>query len=301
MDDLLSDLKCPITLQVFNQPVIASDGHVYEREALDEYLKTLPRFSPITREPITDKYYRAYNIKSIIDKIIENKSSIKKSQYNISILSSFYNKSDTEVIKILSEYESQYVDYNKIKSTYYKNNDIIKLIIDKTIDLECQTSANWRPIHYICRYSTPEMIKYIIDKGVDLECHTSTNWRPIHYICRYSTPEMIKYIIDKGVDLECHTTTNWKPIHFICKNSTPEMIKYIIDKGVDLDCHTNMKWKPIHFICRYSTPEMIKYIINKGVDLECHTYKKSRPIDLIYKFHHYDYKVIQYINERIKI
>jgi ankyrin repeat protein len=44
------------------------------------------------------------------------------------------------------------------------------------------------------------MIKYIIDKGVDLECTTNYGWKPIHYICRYSTPEMFKYIIDKGVN-----------------------------------------------------------------------------------------------------
>ena len=46
------------------------------------------------------------------------------------------------------------------------------------------------------------MIRYIIDKCVDLECATLQGWKPIHFICQYSTPEMIKYIIDKGVDLE---------------------------------------------------------------------------------------------------
>ena len=45
------------------------------------------------------------------------------------------------------------------------------------------------------------MIKYIIDKGVNLECSNNNGWRPIHFICRNSTPEMIKYIIDKGVNL----------------------------------------------------------------------------------------------------
>jgi ankyrin repeat protein len=45
------------------------------------------------------------------------------------------------------------------------------------------------------------MIKYIIDKGVDLECVDNDGWKPIHYICRYSTPKIIKYIIDKGVDV----------------------------------------------------------------------------------------------------
>ena len=39
------------------------------------------------------------------------------------------------------------------------------------------------------------MIKYIIDKGVDLECENKDKWIHIHYICRYFTPEMIKELI----------------------------------------------------------------------------------------------------------
>ena len=43
------------------------------------------------------------------------------------------------------------------------------------------------------------MIRYIIDKGVDLECETDTKSKPIHIICKYSTPEMFQYMSDKGL------------------------------------------------------------------------------------------------------
>ncbi len=56
----------------------------------------------------------------------------------------------------------------------------------------------WRPVHIICKYSTPEMIQYIIDRGVNLECQANDGKRPIHYICKYSTPKMIQYMIQKG-------------------------------------------------------------------------------------------------------
>ena len=66
------------------------------------------------------------------------------------------------------------------------------------------------------------MIKYIIDKGVDLECTNREGYKPIHYICQYSTPKMIKYIIDKGIDLECENGDGWKLVHLICRYSTPQ-------------------------------------------------------------------------------
>ena len=32
------DLRCPITLEVMHDPVIAGDGHSYEREAIERWL-----------------------------------------------------------------------------------------------------------------------------------------------------------------------------------------------------------------------------------------------------------------------
>jgi hypothetical protein len=149
-----------------------------------------------------------------------------------------------------------------------KNENILKYVIDNTIDLECKNDFEQRPIHWICVYSTPEMIKYIIDKGVNLECEDIYKYRPIHCICRYSTLEMLKYIIDKEVNLECENNLKKKPIHYICQLSTPEMIRYIIDKGVDLECEDDEGCRPIHYLCKYSTPEMIKYIIDKCVNIK---------------------------------
>ena len=48
------EFVCPITYEVMQDPVVASDGHTYERSAIEEVL-ALPeerRKSPLTREPL---------------------------------------------------------------------------------------------------------------------------------------------------------------------------------------------------------------------------------------------------------
>ena len=45
-------LLCPITHSLFRDPVLAADGHTYEREAITDWLRTSRR-SPMTREPIS--------------------------------------------------------------------------------------------------------------------------------------------------------------------------------------------------------------------------------------------------------
>jgi serine/threonine protein kinase len=45
-------LICPITLELFRDPVLAQDGHTYEREAIKNWIQK-NGISPITREPLS--------------------------------------------------------------------------------------------------------------------------------------------------------------------------------------------------------------------------------------------------------
>ena len=49
--DLSDVLKCPITYELFRDPVIGSDGHTYERENITAWIQKHST-SPITREPM---------------------------------------------------------------------------------------------------------------------------------------------------------------------------------------------------------------------------------------------------------
>ena len=44
---------CVLTFEVFRDPVVAPSGNSYERSALEEHLKKVGRFDPVTREPTT--------------------------------------------------------------------------------------------------------------------------------------------------------------------------------------------------------------------------------------------------------
>jgi hypothetical protein len=50
--DTPSDFSCPITLEVMTNPVVASDGHSYEKSALIKLFQSGTRKSPMTREQL---------------------------------------------------------------------------------------------------------------------------------------------------------------------------------------------------------------------------------------------------------
>ncbi|CAF0877587.1 unnamed protein product [Didymodactylos carnosus] len=60
-------LVCPITLQLFQDPVVAEDGHTYERKAICEWIKEHAT-SPITHQTLTVQALRPnHTVKKLIE------------------------------------------------------------------------------------------------------------------------------------------------------------------------------------------------------------------------------------------
>ncbi len=70
MDD--HKYRCPITHDVMVDPVIATDGHTYERTAIERWLKTDGAKSPMTQEPFgTKRLLPNHFVKALIHEYVE--------------------------------------------------------------------------------------------------------------------------------------------------------------------------------------------------------------------------------------
>merc|ERR1712187_651766 len=58
-----SEMCCPVTLMLFRDPVIASDGFMYEADSVKQLIRN-HQVSPITREHLKKEYYPAKQKKS---------------------------------------------------------------------------------------------------------------------------------------------------------------------------------------------------------------------------------------------
>jgi hypothetical protein len=63
----MDSLKCPITCELFCDPVSGQDGHTYERQVITEWLQKYGT-SPMTREPMTiDSLRPNHTVKKMIN------------------------------------------------------------------------------------------------------------------------------------------------------------------------------------------------------------------------------------------
>lgn len=80
----MDSLKCPITGELFEDPVMGSDGHTYERAVIVEWLKKHGT-SPITREPMDINTLRTnHAIKKSIDEF-NNSARVQQNQYEFKL------------------------------------------------------------------------------------------------------------------------------------------------------------------------------------------------------------------------
>ena len=71
--DALEELVCPITLELPMDPVMAEDGTIYERSAIEEHLKNSNK-SPTKNTRMGKKLFASHQVKSTIEKLVRQAS-----------------------------------------------------------------------------------------------------------------------------------------------------------------------------------------------------------------------------------
>ena len=73
IDESCDELMCPITYQLPLDPVMAEDGKIYERTAIEDWLKQHQR-SPVTNLPMGSKLMPATQIKNMIERMVKSRA-----------------------------------------------------------------------------------------------------------------------------------------------------------------------------------------------------------------------------------
>lgn len=283
------DIICPISHQIFYEPVVADDGIAYEADELRTWMK-ISTVSPVTGKHITN-FVPSILLKNIVEKFLEANPDQIKNRYKPSRNHVDYTD-EVEDIMAKHNYDELFYYKNFQLEKFYgnghmvklleKNNvDLIKYIIDNSFDLDVPSDSGVRLIHYVLEHSTYQIQKYLIDLDIDLEAEDNERWRPIHYACMYGSTKIIKNLVDLGVELDVENDDGCRPIHYICENHDPAMIKYFIKNNINLEAQNCSYWRPIHYVCKYSTIDVIKCFLKRKIATDLPTDNGSLPVTLI--------------------
>lgn len=295
-------IRCPITKDIFLDPVVAEDGHIYERTAIEKWFKT-HSISPMTGTKINNKIvFPVFHIKKIINDLITDNPKLKEEQYQLPKLKFkkhiklVYQLIDNNQFNELLKYdEFDLKKFNRHKLIKLlkkcKNNNIIKYFIDNIINVGVKilikvrhnkTPVYGKLLHLMARYSTIENIKYLLNnKRINIMSKTSDNNFVTHLAC-YNNLDTLKLFIDNGVPINTPNSFGNYPIHIACWENKLDIIKYLIEKyKVDINCKNNHGFRPIHYLCKYGSFDSIEYFLKQNVNINCRTNKGNYPIELL--------------------
>ena len=84
---------------------------------------------------------------------------------------------------------------------YDKENliDIVRLLIDKNIEVNCKTKDGWNALHLVCEYYNKEnlidVVRLLIDKYINVHCKTNDGLNSLNIVCRYYDKENLIDIV----------------------------------------------------------------------------------------------------------
>jgi hypothetical protein len=213
--NVLDTISCPITRQIMCEPVIVSDGHTYELEAIENWIK-ISQTSPFTNEVLNVNYGKLefvinYSIKRLINAYLtqypDKKSEIYKPNINYDRVvenKNFKRLLEEKVIDLAQLLES--LIYHKMENEFLGSNTI-KYVIDHADNLEAKTKGYkaWKLVHMICNYKNGkyEDFEYLAEKGCDIVSRTGDGYAPIELIFDKGdeTIKYLEYFIKKKIDI----------------------------------------------------------------------------------------------------
>lgn len=179
---------CPITYMIMNDPVACSDGHVYEREAIEESIECRTN-SPLTNTPIDKNFYSLLPLRESINNYLEKNPHKKSEQYVPGLKK--YNEMFIDVSKILS---LQKPELNEMMEQLYRrtrekrmpiirriltNSTVTRYLIDNidwNYEINGRDGQTRQFINIIITYANKKDIIYALEKFIRQTAWLRTNF-----------------------------------------------------------------------------------------------------------------------------
>lgn len=295
---LIEYLKCPMTKLIFCDPFIAEDGNLYEFMAIKNWLQKNST-SPITHERMGNVLIRATIVKKMVDEFLEENPEYKNERFLFKKPFYLFEKEFIEILKNkefekMKEFTTFMLNYEIGKETLIEAickigapNDVIKHLIDNSIDYDMYDRKNIKPFHTICRYSNSEIIRHTMKKVIDFESEDHMGNRPISYLVLYQKDkDLIQDLLELGVNVNYENKQGLKLLHFIIINGETDLLKLFKNYSIDIasPCQKLNGLNPLQYAFRYAPSiEVVKYMIEQDYNIDIDPDPKITCEQLIYQ------------------
>ena len=297
----LEDLLCPITGQIFNIPVMAEDGVIYEEEAISKWLK-IKQESPMTKEPCKQIYYCRL-VKKMVDLFLQLNPDHKSLLYRPDIFSYITKEVEIEFLNLYTKEDLVMIDpsgrtplvlaieNNKNKAAIwlinrlefdpdyrfkgksllmlaciYKLTDVASVLIDRKWFLPVQRDTEgYTALSYACVNGLDSLSKILIEADpLSVGLHNGDGETPLMLACRAGLEDTALALVQSGKSCpERISADRDTALSLACESKLDRVVRDILNTGQSRPNHINDNNETaLNIALRQCTKESVELLLN---------------------------------------
>jgi hypothetical protein len=284
-DDIEALLSCPVTGFFPLNPVVASDGIIYEKDAIEHCLMINGGKSPLSGQKMSNDFKKLHVWSDIIKmfrsvdpelKDMMNEISYKFVDNLFTIQKTMGNKKYDNLFKY-THFDLQKVIINTFfgKSIFHCSDlKIIKHVLDNSIDTTfCHNNGQTSLISWACANATTEVLEYLESRGFDMFDKKYKGY-PIINILVNTNVQFIGKLKDAVLNIitkNGYKIDNFKPIAYAIITKNFNLLKLLMENNFVIEdyCINGSTCTIIDLLYKYFfKPDMYFYVIKKVFELK---------------------------------
>ena len=140
----------------------------------------------------------------------------------------------------------------------------IKLINDKTVDINETNKNGETPLFIALKKELNEIYMLLINKGANVNTPNNNGKSPLFIALENELNEVCKLLISKGADVNQENKNGKTPLFIALENELDDLAILLLENGADVNKVDNKEKTPIMYAIQRSDDKMCELLINKG-------------------------------------
>ena len=177
----------------------------------------------------------------------------------------------------------------------HDNPQIVKMLIDLQINVNCRDTFLKTPAMYSCRNGLKEILHCLLDHGADLQLACQRGQNCLHYASFSNTKDMIDFLISCDININSMDKRSTTPLMLACFSGKAIAVDHLLDLHADATILDVNGQSCVHMACGEGHIPVLQVLQEYGVDMEMEGKFGRTP--LMYACQNGKVEVVDYLRE----
>lgn len=154
-------------------------------------------------------------------------------------------------------------------ATFRRNEDVMKLLLDKGADVNAEDSIKRTPLHYAASNATEKVVTLLLNNKANVSAKDFEARTPLFYAARFNGA-IVNLLLEKGADVNVADKNGNTPLHFACASMSSkigEIVKLMLNKGAHRTAKNKKNQIPLHLAVKSDNKAAVASLLKNSFEI----------------------------------